>query len=280
MKKEKRMGKKMKKVVVNVIAASLTLALLLTGCGLQKKGETTGNSDEKVIVVATGNDCLPYCGVNEEGVQTGFNVELWKAMDEVLDGYTFEFSGMAFDNVLVTLEAGQADIADYCFYLTEERAEKYIATDPFMAFTEVVAVREGEEYSSLDDFAGKTISVTSTGNDAIALEEYNSTVDDDKKINLVYSTGELSQRYDDLVNGRIDGYVAGFGDINDSNEAYGGGIKASDVVITSDNCYYLLLPGQEELVQVINGALAQIKESGKYGEISNEWFGYDASPVK
>lgn len=279
----------------NILVAALALAAVvgtLTACSSTASGsqesadpsEAQGTAAEnqvevQKVTIGIGNNAAPYFYVDESGELTGFNVEVWKAIDELLPEYEIAFDGLSYENVLVSLDAGRVDVADYCLYKTVDSEGKYIFTDPFMSFTEIIGVREDEQYSSIAEMAGKTISVIPGGSDVLWLEDYNASVPEEEQVNIVYSDGDNAQRYDDLINGRIDGYVAGYADINALNETFGGGLHASDIVVKADNCYYALLPENQELADAISGALAELFESGTYQNISQEWLGFDASPV-
>lgn len=279
----------MKKKMISVLLAAGLGAGLLAGCGsAQDESETASSNvssteestdDVQTITVAIGNAFSPYFYVDESGELTGFNVELWKAIDEELPNYEIELEGLDFTNTVSSLDTGKVEVGDFCFNETEERKEKYVFTDPFMSFTYVIATKEGTDYKTLEDLAGKKIAVLSGGSDAITMEDYNNSVSDDKKIILEYSDGDLASHYDDIINGRLDGYVAGFADIKTLNDNFGGGIQASDVVISSFNCYYLLLPGNEDLAVDISEALNKVVASDTYTELSEKWFGADVSPI-
>nr|WP_316047222.1 transporter substrate-binding domain-containing protein [Planococcus glaciei] len=131
------------------ITLSLVLLLgagsVLSGCSSKEAGAT----GEQVITVGTQNDYPPFAFADENNELTGYDVEVVKAVDEKLDGYTFEFTAVPWDSMFLALESNKIQAIADQVAKTPERQGKYLFTDEsYFAAETVIAVKSGRKRHS------------------------------------------------------------------------------------------------------------------------------------
>jgi L-cystine transport system substrate-binding protein len=97
--------------------AVLVLSLSLTGA----QAETV-----KTVYAAHTQAYVPYDFVNDAGASDGFEVQVLKAVDELLPQYQFEFVPTTDDDLLIGIESGKYDLGTKGAWYTQERAKKYV----------------------------------------------------------------------------------------------------------------------------------------------------------
>lgn len=136
---------KNKKSKVVLITTLILAVLAIAGCGQKEakadnevdveKVEEADNEEAdveevevetKVINVAFNSGIRPVAYLDEDGNPTGFEVELFKLIDEELPEYEFKYTGTTDDDLLLGLTTGQYDVGLKNSYYTKERAETYI----------------------------------------------------------------------------------------------------------------------------------------------------------
>ena len=112
----------------------------------------------------------------------------------------------ALDSILTGVDADRYQIAANDFNYNEERAEKYLFSDPISKSNYAITSAEGTSYDSLDDLSGKSTEVISGSNYAQVLEKWNDENPDKEpiKINYASSSTGLTTRVQHIENGTID----------------------------------------------------------------------------
>lgn len=127
-----------------VLATTLALTIFAAGCATKEEAVNTQEStstqenadaqenaenektEAKVINIAFNSGIKPVAYLDEDGNPTGFEVELFKLIDEELSEYEFQYTGTTDDDLLLGLTTGQYDVGLKNAYYTEERAKTYI----------------------------------------------------------------------------------------------------------------------------------------------------------
>ena len=121
--------------LIAVLTALVITLTALTGCSsgsnqstakaANGSGTDQGSAATKIRIAyaATGK---PINYTDENGNATGYDVEIFKLIDERLPEYEFEFIGTTDEELLTGVETGKYDVGlKNCFW-TAARAEKYI----------------------------------------------------------------------------------------------------------------------------------------------------------
>lgn len=281
------MKKNLKKLLSTILGALLVLSTVLTGCGKEKSNDSangvannSADSNEVTkIIVGTGNGYEPYCYLDDNGNLAGYEYEVLKAVDELLPQYEFEYQTSDFTNVAISLDAGKIDIAAHQYEYNEERAEKYLfGEEAYTTFvTYLVVPSDNTTIKSLDDLQGKTVFGGGKGsNTTYILENYNEE-HKDNPFKIVNAESTTSEEYvQGLLSGAWDASVATKRDVEKHNKAYGSeAIKITGEPIQSSSTYYLFAKDNVELQQAVDGAIKELKKSGKLAEISIAQIGGD-----
>ncbi|MBQ1876255.1 MAG: transporter substrate-binding domain-containing protein [Selenomonas sp.] len=261
------------------MAATLLLAgsVLLAGCG--SSGQS-GDAGAKKIIIGTGHAYEPYCYLDQEGHLTGYEYEVLKAVDELLPQYAFEYQTFDFANVLMALESGKVDIGAHQYEVNEERQKKYLfGNESYTTYTTYLTVSaDNNDIHGLDDLQGKRVSVSTGSNSAYLLEKYNEQ-HADHPIELVYGKSPTNEElYAGLQSGAWVAIIKTKRDAGKLNKEFGNGkdiVKQVGDPIATSRTYFVFRKDEPELQEAVDGALKQLKESGRLAEISREVLGDD-----
>lgn len=260
-----------------IVAVMLLAAMLsLTGCG----ADTAAQGTAKTVIVGTGHAYEPYCYLDADGNLAGYELEVMKAVNELLPQYKFEYQTYDFANVLLSLDAGKIDIGAHQYELNEERQKKYLfGKESYTTYTTYVTVAaQNDTIHSLDDLQGKRVNVSTGSNTAYLLEKYNE-AHADHPLQLVY-VQDLSdeEKVTGVENGVWDAVVMTKRDAAKLNASFGNGqdiLKQVGAPIATSHTYLVFNKNNPELQEAVDGALKQLKASGRLAEISRAVLGDD-----
>lgn len=269
------MNKKVK-AILSVLMVCLMFLGAASGCG---SNSSSSGENTKKIIVGTSTSYMPYCYMDSDTNEfTGYDVEVLKAVDELLEQYEFEFSGYDTTERLMALESNKIDIAAGQFEKNEEREEKYLFSEEGYtnASSQVVVSGDNTTINGIEDLSGKNVYVIANSNASYQMEKYNT--DNNANINIVYGENNFEVINTMLSNGSIDAYIQTARTVALNNEAYGTNHKVVGEPVMASETYFLFNKSNTELQKAVDGALKQLKESGKMSEICIEWLGQDFTP--
>ncbi|MGT2908114.1 transporter substrate-binding domain-containing protein [Streptococcus dentiloxodontae] len=262
----------------------LSLSLVLVSVLFLAACSDDNNSSEKTkITVATDSDTAPFTYKNGKNF-TGYDIDVLKAIFKGSDKYELQFTTTAFDSILTGVDAGRYQIAANDFNYNEERAEKYLFSNPISKSNYAITSAAGTSYDSLDDLAGKSTEVISGSNYAQVLEEWNKAHPDKEQIQINYassSTG-LTTRIQHIDSGSIDFIL-----YDAISSAYIVEDQGLDLTVTdvtdaiggdTDGLEYFLFADDKqgkELQSFVNQRIEELTEDGTLKELSEKYFGGD-----
>lgn len=241
----------------------LTMILIVTSASVVWGAE--------VLKVATEAGFMPFEFVDEKtGELLGFDMELIKAIAAEL-GMEIKIDNISWDGLIPALLNNNYDVAIAGITITEERTQSVNFSTPyFESVLTIVTKNNAEDITSLDDLKGKIAAVQ------------------------ISTTGDF-EATDLAIEGGLKG-ISRFDTVTDAMQAVI--IGAADVVIVdlpvaqayleanpnaplkhvgpvADNEFYGIALNKKntELLEKINGALAQLHENGTYDKIYQNWFG-------
>ena len=236
---------KMKKVISLVLVA--VCALSLAACG---------SKEDNTLVMATNAEFPPYEYYEGDEI-VGIDAEIAAAIAEEL-GMELKIEDMAFDSIIAAVSSGKADIGVAGMTVTPEREENISFTDTYAHATQVIVVKEDSEIAGPDDLAGKTVGVQLGTTGDIYVEDI-----EDATIERYNKGFEAVQA---LTDGKIDAVVID-GEPAKEFVKDAEGLKILDEAFTEEDYAIAVAKDNTELLDKINGALADLKESGKLDEI-------------
>lgn len=265
----------MKKMIVAALAASLVLSL--AGCGSKgaetekttaAAGETKEAGNEAAgteaaggtLVMATNAEFPPYEYREGDNV-VGIDVEIGEAIAKSM-GMELKVEDMAFDSIIVAVDAGKADLGLAGLTVTEDRLMNVNFSDPYTTATQVVIVKDDSPITSPNDLEGKKIGVQlGTTGDQYAGDIKDATVER-------YNKGfEAVQA---MSQGKIDAVIIDREPAKvfvEQNE----GIKMLDEAYTEEEYAIAIKKDNDELLKKVNTALEDLKSSGELQKILDKY---------
>lgn len=144
----------MKKLLAIVLAAAMLCAAMLTmlSCGSDstKTEETTAADTKTTLIMATNANFPPY-EYKEGNGYAGIDVEIATEIAKKL-GMTLEIKDVEFGSIVAGVQTGKYDIGMAGMTVNDERKEQVNFSDSYAKGIQVVIVKEGSEYKSVDDF--------------------------------------------------------------------------------------------------------------------------------
>lgn len=238
----------MKKIIA---VLGLTVAAL-TGCG----------EKDDVLVVGTNASFPPFeyfGGPNGDEIK-GFDIDIAKQIAED-SGKTLKVENMAFDSLIVALNAGRIDMIAAGMTITPERQANVNFSAPYYEATQVIVTTKGDTtIQSIDDLKGKKVSVQLGTTGDLMAKELGSEV-------VAFNTG--FEAIMELKNGRVDVMLF------DKEPAKNLVKKNPELELQSlpfDPEYYglAMAKGNTELLERVNSTLASMKANGEFDALLNK----------
>lgn len=254
-----------KKTLIIVIAVLVVAAI---GAGIYFATRPKTETKKDTLVIATEGCWSPWTYHDENDVLTGFDIEIGQKIAEGL-GMKADFQEVPWESILVGVETGTFDIACNGVGYTEERAKKFLFTDPYV-YTEAVLVvrKDNEDIRSLEDLKGKKTSNSPNSTYALKAEEMGASVD------YVDTLGETMTM---VIDGRVDATINAKGSVDDYlGEHPDANIKIVQIFAGEPVCYPIRKTAEnEELLKKINTILEGMRNDGTLSKLSIKYFGED-----
>ena len=278
----------MKKSLV-VLLSTAMMASALVGCGGSKKEttaaetkaaetkaaesaqETTGAADgEKVWSIATDTVFKPFEYTNENNEFVGIDVDILAAIAED-QGFSYELNSLGWDAAVAAVQVGQADAIIAGATIKQERIDSgWIFSDGYYDATQTFVVGADSDIASFEDLKGQNVAVK---NGTAGADFANSLKD---QYGFTVSVFEDSPTmYQDVILGNS---VACVEDtpIMASNIKEGGLALKIPEGMESEGAPYgfaIMDAKNQELLDMFNAGLANIKANGTYDEILAKYLG-------
>jgi polar amino acid transport system substrate-binding protein len=263
------------KKFMKLAAVSAMLCTVLTGCGssdstaADSTAESTSTSG-KHFVIATDTVFRPFEYTDADGNFVGIDVDLLAAIAKD-QGFTYELNSLGWDSAIAACQAGQADGMIAGASITDERIENgWIFSDGYYTATQCVAVAADSDVESMDDLQGASVAVkigTAGADYAESLkDQYNFTIttyEDSPTMYQAVEGGQADCCFEDtpIMSSSIkDGEIS---------------LKIVEGSENEGNDYGLAVfdESEQDLIDLFNAGLKDIKESGEYDEIIAKYLG-------
>lgn len=245
----------MKKFIVFILIMVVAAGTLFAG----------GQKEDGSIVVGTSAGFRPF-EYREKGEVTGFDIDLMKAIGEEL-GRDIEVKDMDFDALIEAVSTETIDVIAAGMTITDERKEKVDFTDPYFSADQAILVREDSDITVDDpteiNSADYTIGVQNDTTGAIWVDE-NAAKAEIKKY------GKYIETIQDLENMNLDMIVLD----KPVAEAFEKNRPAKMIkVIPTDEKYGIAVKKGDPLLEDLNKALDEVRNSETWDELIAEYFG-------
>jgi polar amino acid transport system substrate-binding protein len=242
--------------ISNRIALAATAALALT-IGMAQ-------AQEKTIKIATEGAYPPYNNLTSDGKLVGFDVDIANALCEEMT-VKCEIVAQEWDGMIPALQASKFDAIIAQMSITPERKEKIDFSKKYINTPAVIAAAKDTDIKGVtkEDLAGKTIGVQ---------------VFTDSTVKSYPTADEYKL---DMANGRLDA-------VSDDAVTLGAWLETADgacckIVGTIPNMPEIHGDGAgvgvrkgDPLADQFSAAIDAIRANGKYKEINDKYFKFDA----
>lgn len=282
-----------KKVMVMVMAAAMAAAM--TACGGSKSAtadttaaaadttaadtaaeskadDTTAAADtsDKTWVIATDTAFKPFEYTDESGNFVGIDMGILKAIAED-QGFKYDVQVLGWDASIAACQAGQADGMIAGASITDERKSSgWIFSDGYYDANQSMAVAENSDIAGFDDLNGKKVAVKTASMSA----DYAESIKDQYGFEITYFEDSPTM-YQAVVGGQV---AACF----DDTPIMASNIKDTGIAMKlvdgtgNDPAEYgfaIFDDSKQELVDMFNAGLKDIKDNGTYDEIIAKYLG-------
>ncbi|SHE82779.1 amine acid ABC transporter, permease protein, 3-TM region, His/Glu/Gln/Arg/opine family [Atopostipes suicloacalis DSM 15692] len=258
------------------------LSLLLGLSRFQTRPVEASNQEKEVVTIGISAQSKSYNYYDEENELAGFEIDLFKAIEQELDNYKFEYEITEFASLFAGVDSGKFDLIVNNIGENSERREKYLfSKNPYVITHNVLITRPdtGEDVT-LEEMAGQTIGLVAGSLQAIFMEKYNEE-NLDQTIQLEYIDTDGANIIREVASGRYDMTIYSTTYLQDVIETFGldlvGHPIENEDEIQPPGAYFLYNknPKSLELRNAIDQAVERLREEGTLAEISEQHFGQD-----
>ena len=209
------------------------------------------------LTVETSPDFTPFEYLYD-GEYTGIDMDLMRAIGNEIN-YKIDFRQNSFDSIILSVEQGKCDMGASGFTINEDRSKRVLFSDPYAEIHQVLVVPEDSPIKTLDDVKGKDLKITaqmgSSGADYASELSKNVTLQKDYTIALL-----------DVIQGKADCEVVD-NTVAQAQIAKNPGLRIVETDAETEYYGFIFQKGNEELCNLINEALAKLKENGTLDKI-------------
>lgn len=230
--------------------------------------EDAAASSDKTWIVATDTVFKPFEYTNENNEFVGIDVDILAAI-AADQGFKYELQSLGWDAAVAAVQAGQADGLIAGATVKQERIDSgWIFSEGYYDATQTFVVAEGSDIAGFEDLEGKNVAVkngTAGADFANGLkDQYGFTV-------TVFE--DSPTMYQDVILGNSAACVEDT-PIMAASIKEGGLALAIPEGMESEGAPYgfaIMDPADQELLDMFNAGLANIKANGTYDEILDKY---------
>ena len=217
----------------------------------------------ETISVVSDTAYAPFEFKDSDQIYKGIDVDIINAIAED-QGIDVEIQSLGFDAALLAVQSGQADGVIAGMSITDERKQSFDFSEPYFDADVTMAVAKGSDVKSYEDLAGKTVAVKTATNGAdfakSIADEYGFTVVEFK---------DSPTMYQDVLLGNSAACVEDKAVIQASVRDENLALRIPDGMESEPAPYGMGIMEEknQELLDMFNKGLANIKASGEYDEI-------------
>ena len=268
----------MKKLIALMLA--MVMALSLVACGKPAENDNSANDNNtntdgdatatRTFVMGVDAEYPPFSYLGEDGQYTGFDVEVCKAVCDLL-GWDLQVFGVNWDQKLVQLDAKECDCVWSGMTILDSMKEAgYVLSAPYYDNTQVIMVKEGSDIKSSADLAGKVVAVQLGTSGEALLADGGDLADLKATFAELTTCDSFLKCFTELGGGAVDAVIVdkpvavSYAEKNEGFTVLDEGLGAEQ--------YGIAFRGSEaELCEQIEGAVAQLVANGTYAEIAAKY---------
>lgn len=256
----------MKKMIAVVLCAVMMM------CACTAFAAEAKPLEGKTLSIALSPNFMYFETVSEteECGYEGLDIDVIKELSNIL-GFKFEIVPMSFSSLVGSLQSGSVDMVISGMSYTEERDQVVDFSDVYCTTSKGCIVRVDSDIDSFDDLANQIVCCSQGTN-------YENYIEDNIP-GVTLKTFQGQAAVGTAVAEGSDGVVAGMTSINGAKKLANTMfdtegkpmLKYFALEGASADAYSMAFPTGSELVELVNGALAELKASGKLDELAKQW---------
>ncbi len=260
------------KKITKVLAALGTVAAVAVSAVVPVMAEEA-ETEGKTWVIATDTVFKPFEYTNEDGEFVGIDVDIVAAIAED-QGFSYEMKSLGWDSSIAACQSGQADGMIAGASITDERKESgWKFSDGYYNATQSMTVQEDSDIAGFEDLDGLMVGVK-TGTQGASYAE---SLKDEYGFDITYYEDSPTM-YQAVLGGQA---AACFEDTPIMASSIKDGGLALKIVEGTENegapyGFAIFSDDSQELLDMFNAGLANIRENGTYDEIIAKYLGSDA----
>ena len=268
----------MKKLIALMLA--MVMALSLVACGKPAENDNSANDNNtntdgdatatRTFVMGIDAEYPPFSYLGEDGQYTGFDVEVCKAVCDLL-GWDLQVFGVNWDQKLVQLDAKECDCVWSGMTILDSMKEAgYVISAPYYDNTQVIKVKEGSDIKSSADLAGKVVAVQLGTSGEALLADGGDLADLAATFADLTTCDSFLKCFTELGGGAVDAVIVDK-PVAVSYAESNKGFTVLDEGLGAEQYGIAFRAGDEELCATVEDAVAQLVANGTYAEIAAKY---------
>ena len=268
----------MKKLIALMLA--MVMALSLVACGKPAENDNSANDNNtntdgdatatRTFVMGVDAEYPPFSYLGEDGHYTGFDVEVCKAVCDLL-GWDLQVFGVNWDQKLVQLDAKECDCVWSGMTILDSMKEAgYVISAPYYDNTQVIMVKEGSDIKSSADLAGKVVAVQLGTSGEALLADGGDLADLAATFADLTTCDSFLKCFTELGGGAVDAVIVDK-PVAVSYAESNKGFTVLDEGLGAEQYGIAFRAGDEELCATVEDAVAQLVANGTYAEIAAKY---------
>ena len=268
----------MKKLIALMLA--MVMALSLVACGKPAANDNSANDNNtntdgdaaatRTFVMGIDAEYPPFSYLGEDGQYTGFDVEVCKAVCDLL-GWDLQVFGVNWDQKLVQLDAKECDCVWSGMTILDSMKEAgYVISAPYYDNTQVIMVKEGSDIKSSADLAGKVVAVQLGTSGEALLADGGDLADLAATFADLTTCDSFLKCFTELGGGAVDAVIVDK-PVAVSYAESNKGFTVLDEGLGAEQYGIAFRAGDEELCAIVEDAVAQLVANGTYAEIAAKY---------
>ena len=249
----------MKKIISVALVLMMILALGATAFAADKEAEG------KTFIMGIDPEYPPFSYLGDDGEYTGFDVEVCKAVCDIL-GWKLEIFGVNWDEKLVQLDSLECDCVWSGMTILDSMKEAgYVISEPYYDNTQVLVVKEDSGFESSADLAGKVVAVQlGTSGEALLNGDL---ADLAGTFGNVLTCDSFLKCFTELQGNAVDAVFVDL-PVAASYAADHEGLKIIDENLGAEQYGIAFRAGDADLCAKVQAAVTVLVENGTYAEIA------------
>ncbi|MBK3495903.1 transporter substrate-binding domain-containing protein [Viridibacillus sp. YIM B01967] len=269
---------KRKKGLFSILLLAFMAVFMLAACG--DKDKTTGGKDKDVLQTIKDNDKIVFGVKNDSnlfglknpstGDIEGFDIDIAKEIAKSIlgDASKVEFKEVTSKTRIPMLQNGDIDAIIATMTISVERKKEVDFSDVYFQAGQSLLVKKGSKIKSIDDIDNSTKVIAVKGSTSAQ------NIREKAPKAQVLEFENYAEAFTALKAGKgdtlttDDAILYGMADQDNNYELVGGQFTDEPYGIAAKK-------GNTKLVEAINKALTEMKDSGRYDEIHKKWIKKD-----